>query len=171
MFILGCKDTVPEQPYARQLIGELAATCVCGKSAPLYERLYRDGLIDRTFDPDYFTFPDGACAMFSGESRDPQAVRAALEAEMRRIADGGLEDAVFTRMKKAAYGKYIRRTNDPAEVCRMQAEACFSGASCFDFAEVFHSVTKQDIVRRIRQWSADGMTSLAVIAPQREDNT
>ena len=53
----------------------------------------------------------------------------------------------------------------------MQAEACFSGASCFDFAEVFHSVTKQDIVRRIRQWSADGMTSLAVIAPQREDNT
>ncbi len=170
MFILGCKDTVPEQPYARQLVGELAADCVCGKSSPLYDRLYGEGLIDRTFDPDYFTFPDGACAMFSGESRDPQAVRAALEAEMRRIAGGGLEDAVFTRMKKAAYGKYIRRTSDPAEVCRMQAEACFSGASCFDFAEVFGSVTKEDIVQRIRQWSADGMTSLTVIAPQKEGN-
>ncbi len=169
IFMLGCKDVVAEQPYVQQLVGELAADCVCGKSSPLYDRLYSEGWIDRTFDADYFTFPDGACAIFSGESCDAQAVRTALEAEMHRIAHGGLEDAVFARIKKAIYGKYIRRTNDPAEVCRMQAEACFSGASCFDFAEAIQSITKEDVVRRIGQWSMDGRTSLVVIVPQKED--
>lgn len=165
IFMVGCKDTVPKKPYVHQLEGELAANCICGKSSPLYHRLYQDGLIDRTFDPDYFTFPGGACAIFSGESRDPQAVRDALEAEMRRIARDGLEQSLFARMKKAAYGKYIRKTNDPAEVCRMQAEACFSGAACFDFADVFARMTAEDIVQRVRQFAADGATSMAVIAP------
>ncbi len=165
MFMLGCKDTVPEHPYVRQLEGELAVACVCGKSSPLYNRLYQEGLLDRTFDPDYFTFPGGACALFSGESRDPQAVREALEAEMRRIVCSGLDEALFARMKKAAYGRYIRRANDPAEVCRMQAEACFSGAACFDFADVFEAMTAEDIVKRIRQFAAEDRTSLAVISP------
>ena len=168
LFMLGCKDTPPARPYVRQLTGELAAECVCGRSSPLYHALYNRGLIDRTFDADYFRFPGGACAIFSGESRDPQAVRAALEGELRRIADGGLDDAVFARMKKALYGSYVRRMNDPAEVCRMQAEACFSGASCFDFADVFPSISKEDVVRRIRRWSAEGGTALSVVAPQKE---
>lgn len=165
IFMLGCKDTPPEQPYMRQLVGELAVECICGRSTPLYDRLYQAGLIDRMFDPDYFTFPGGACAIFSGKSRDPQAVQQAVKTEMRHIAAEGLDEAVFRRIRKAAYGKYIRKTNDPAEVCRMQAEACFSGAMCFDFIDAFQTVTADDVVRRIAQFAADDMTSLAVIAP------
>lgn len=166
MFLLGCKDTASKQPYVRQLTGELAAKCICGKSTPLYDALYQKGLIDRSFYTDYFTFRGGACAMFGGESDDPQAVRAALEAELRRIATEGLDEAVFTRVKKAAYGGYIRQIDDASGVCRAQTEACFSGAMCFDFAEVFQSITIEDVMRRIRQWVRDNVTSLAVIAPK-----
>ncbi|MDO4174569.1 MAG: pitrilysin family protein [Eubacteriales bacterium] len=168
LFMLGCKDTVPEQPYRRQLIGELAAACVCGKSTVLYDTLYQKGVLNRTFEPNYFTFSGGACALFSGESDNPQVVREALEDEMRRIASEGLADAVFNRAKKAAYGRYIRQTNDPAEICRMQAEACFSGAQCFDFAEILQQVTTEQVLERIRQWARDGMTTLAVVAPKKE---
>ncbi len=164
MFLMGCKDTVPEQPYVRQLTGELAAKCICGKSAPLYDTLYRKGLIDHSFYTDYFTFRGGACAMFGGESENPKAVRCALEAEMRRIAAEGLDEAVFTRVKKAIYGIYIRRIDDASGVCRAQTEACFSGAMCFDFAEIFQSITMEDVMRRIRRWAQDDVTSLAVIA-------
>ncbi|MCD8357059.1 MAG: insulinase family protein [Clostridia bacterium] len=168
MFMLGCKDTVPEQYYQRQLIGELAADCVCGKSTVLYDTLYQQGLLDRTFDPDYFTFAGGSCAIFSGESEHPQAVQEAIEAEMRRIAAEGLEEAVFSRAKKSAYGRYIRRSSDASEVCRMQAEACFSGAQCFDFADVLRNAKAEDALERIRQWAKDGMVSLAVVAPKKE---
>lgn len=168
MFMLGCKDTVPERYYERQMIGELAAACVCGKSTVVYDTLYQKGLLDRTFDPDYFTFAGGSCALFGGESENPQAVREALEAEMRRIAAEGLDKAVFNRARKAAYGRYIRRSNDPAEVCRMQAEAIFSGAQCFDFAELLQKVTVEPVLERICQWAKEGMTSLTVVAPKKE---
>lgn len=164
MFLLGCKDTVPGQPYVRQLTGELAAKCICGKSTPLYDMLYQKGLIDRSFYTDYFTFRGGACAMFGGESDDPKAVRAALETELRRIAAEGLDEAIFMRIKKASYGIYIRQIDDASGVCRAQTEACFSGATCFDFAEIFQSITMEDVMQRIRQWAQDDMTSLAVIA-------
>lgn len=168
VFMLGCKDTVSEQPYVQQLTGELAVRCICGKSSLLYDKLYQERLIDRTFDLSYSTFRNGAYALFSGESSQPEKVRSALEAEMHRIAVEGLEEHVFSRMKKAVYGEYIRSTNDASEVCRMQAEACFSGAMCFDFADVFQSITMRDVVQRIQHWAADGMTSLAVITPKGE---
>ena len=168
LFMLGCKDSIPEQPYQAQLAGELAADCVCGKSTVLYDRLYQQGLLDRTFDPDYFTFSGGACAIFSGESEHPQAVREAIEAELHRIAEEGLDEAVFRRVEKAAYGKYIRRSNDASEVCRMQAEACFSGAQCFDFAEALREMQPEDVLQHIRHWAQEGMTSLAVVTPKKE---
>lgn len=168
LFMLGCKDSIPEHTYQAQLIGELAADYVCGKSTVLYDNLYQKGLLDRTFDPDYFTFSGGACAIFSGESDDPQAVREAIEQELHRIAAEGLDDAVFRRVKKAAYGKYIRRSNDASEVCRMQAEACFSGAQCFDFAKILKDIQPEEVLQHIRHWAQDGMTSLAVVMPKKE---
>lgn len=169
LFMLGCKDCVPEQLYWAQLTGELAADCVCGKSTVLYDTLYQKGLLDRTFDADYFTFAGGACAIFSGESDKPQEIRQAIEAELQRIAAEGIDEAVFRRVKKATYGKYIRRSNDASEVCHMQAEACFSGAQCFDFAEVLQNIQVEDVLRHIRCWAQEGKTSLAVVKPQKEE--
>lgn len=168
LFMLGCKDTVPQQPYERQLIGELAVSCVCGPSTRLYDKLYRAGYIDQSFDPDYFTFPGGACAIFSGESRAPEAVQRALEAELTRIAADGLDAAVFDRVKRAAYGRFIRRMGEPSEVCRMQAEACFSGRQCFDFKQVLEDVTAEAVCARIRELAAPQTHALAVIRPQEE---
>ena len=160
---------MPDDLYRQQLVGELAAQCVCGKSTVLYDTLYQRGLVDRTFDPDYFTFAGGACALFSGESSDPEAVREALEQEIRRVAHDGIEEAVFRRNKKALYGKYIRRCSDASGVCRMQAEAVFSGAMAFDFADVFQSITQEEIVQRIQVWAKPDRTAMAVIVPQREE--
>ncbi len=168
IFMLGCKDDVPDDMYRQQLVGELAAQCVCGKSTVLYDTLYQRGLVDRTFDPDYFTFAGGACALFSGETSDPDAVREALEREMQRIADEGIDEAVFRRTKKALYGKYIRRSSDASGVCRMQVEAVFSGAMAFDFAEVFQSITQAEIVQRVQAWVKPNRTAMAVIVPQKE---
>ena len=164
-FILGIKDTVPSDSYRRQLMGELAARCVCCESAPLYETLYQNNLIDQSFDPDYFTFPEGACAMFSGESRNPEAVRDALLEEIRSIAAHGVDRALFERARRQLLGLKLRSADDPGSICRMQAEACFTGASCFDFYEILTAVTPEEIEARIREWAEPDRISLMVIAP------
>lgn len=168
MFMVGCKDQAPRDMYRQQLVGELAAQCIGGKSTVLYDTLYKRGLADRTFDPDYFTFAGGACALFSGESSEPDAVREALEQEIQRVAAEGLDEAVFRRSKKALYGKYIRRSSDASGVCRMQAEAVFSGAMAFDFAEVFQNITKQEVAARVQAWAQPNRMAMAVVAPQTE---
>lgn len=166
MFMLGCKDSPAEDNYRRQLVGELAVNCVAGKSTALYDALYQQGLADSSFDSDYFTFPQGACAIFSGETSDPKRVAQMLNDEMKHIVSEGLPQDVFERTKKAAYGRYIRRSNDSGEMCRLQTEACFSNANYFDFAEVLHDITLEETEQRIRQFAKDGMSCLAVIAPQ-----
>lgn len=50
----------------------------------------------------------------------------------------------------------------------MQAEACFSGAQCFDFAEVLREMQPEDVLQHIRHWAQEGMTSLAVVTPKKE---
>ena len=164
-FILGIKDTVSSDSYRRQLMGELAARCVCCESAPLYETLYQNNLIDQSFDPDYFTFPEGACAMFSGESRNPEAVRDALLEEIRSIAAHGVDRALFERARRQLLGLKLRSADDPGSICRMQAEACFTGASCFDFYEILTAVTTEEIEARIRELAEPDRISLMVIAP------
>lgn len=165
LYMLGFKDAPAGNCYDRQLIGELTVRCICGESTPLYERLYQQGLIDRTFDPDYFTFEGGACALFSGETRNPDAVCKQIAAEVHRAAEEGLADDVYDRAWKQLLGLRLRGTDEPATVCRQQAEACFSGANCFDFYERMKTICKEDVQVRIREWAKDNRISQMTILP------
>ena len=165
LYMLGFKDTPTENRYERQLVGELAVRCICGESTPLYERLYQQQLIDRTFDPDYFTFTGGACALFSGETRDPDAVCQQITDEVCRVAKEGLADDGYDRAWKQLLGLRLRGTDEPATVCRQQAEACFTGANCFDFYEQMKTLCKQDAEERIHEWAQNNRVSQMTILP------
>lgn len=165
LLMAGFKDTPAENRYERQLVGELAVRCICGESTPLYERLYQQQLVDRTFDPDYFTFAGGACALFSGETRDPDAMCQQIAEEVRRAAREGVADEVYERAWKQLLGLRLRGTDEPVTICRQQAEACFSGANCFDFYERMKTMRKQDVEQRIREWAKKDHLSQMTILP------
>jgi predicted Zn-dependent peptidase len=164
-YMIGFKDTIPEQSYERQIIGELAVRCVCSESASLYERLYQQQLIDSSFDADYYTFPAGACALYSGESCDPQAVRDAIAAEIQVIARNGVDPELFERARRQLLGLKIRSADDPSSICRMQAEACFAGRTCFDFYEILTKVKAAEVEERIREWAKPNRVSLMIVEP------
>ncbi|MGN1015287.1 MAG: EF-P 5-aminopentanol modification-associated protein YfmH [Butyricicoccus sp.] len=169
LYMLGLKDTPAEDLLYRQLVGELAVRCVCSDSAPVYEELYQRQLIDRTFDPDYFTFPQGACALFNGETSDPDAVCGVLMREIRKNAEQGVDEALFERIRRQMLGLKLRATDDPASVCRMQADAVFAGRSCFDFYEILHTVKPEDVNQRYREWAKDGRSAQMTILPMEQE--
>lgn len=166
MFGLGFKDEPGEDFYFQQRCGEIAVQCLCGASTQVYDALYQQGLIDRSFDPDYTVFRGGACALITGESGDPRAVRQALETELARLARQGVDEALFSRVKKAWYGRLVRWTEDPAQLCRMQVEACFDGGCVFDFADALHRMTVEDVNQRLRVWASPGRSGMAIIEPR-----
>ncbi len=168
-FLLGVKDT-PLEPgesrLRRGMLGELAARILCGDTAPLYTELYEKRLIGRDFDTDYTLFPQGAAVLMGGESRDPAAVRAAVEAEIARLAGEGIDPALFRRMKKALYGMYLRVLDVPEAYARQEAAAVFAGEHYPDFAALFDTVDAADVQAVFARWARTDCSCLSVIRPQ-----
>lgn len=169
IFQLGFKDTPPvkgEDWLRWELTGDLACEALLGISSPLYARLYADGLVNESFGYGCEAYPGAGFLCAGGESRDPDAVRTAILAEAERIGREGIDGALFGRLKKAAYGASIRGLNSFENLCVSQAQAHFCGYEYLTFPQVYDSITKSDVERRVCQVIAQPRTALAVIRPK-----
>lgn len=167
-FMLGFKDTpleTGESRLRRSLLGELAVRILCGDTAPLYAELYEKRLIGRDFDTDYTLIPEGAMALLGGESRDPEAARAAIEREVARLAHEGVEKPLFDRMKKALYGLRLRVLDVPEAYARQEATALFAGEHYADFAALFDTLAPEDVQAVFARWAQRDRSSLSVVLP------
>ena len=149
----------------QRLLGDLACEALIGSSSPLYSRLYAQGLINGGFYCGYSDDPGTAFLIVGGESKDPAAVRDAILAEGERVSREGLEDGLFQRLKKSAYGSYVRGLNSFENLCVGQARACFAGQDPWTFPELYDSMTRADAEAFIRAWLRPEQTALSVIRP------
>ena len=115
--------------------------------------------------------PEAAAAAFGGESRDPEAVRDRLIAAVRAYAASGVPEELFSRMKKACYGLNVRALDQLDELCRMQAELGFTDECCLDFADVYDTITAEDVREMFARWAQPDRTSLSVIRPIQTEET
>ena len=171
LFQLGFKvKAQPDGPerYRQSLLGDLACEAVFGESTPLYAKLYADGLINKSFAYGYEDEPGAAFLMAGGESRDPAAVRKAVEDEVARLNREGVDSALWERLKKAAYGSKVRQLNSFEYICVSMAQAHFSKEDFFSFPEVFASLTKEDVEEFIRANMGPDKSALAVVEPKGE---
>jgi len=167
-FLLGFKDEpvgVGESRLRRAFLGDLAARMLCGDTSPLYAQLYDNRLVKSDFDTDYTIIPDGAQAVLGGESRDPYAVRGAIESEVSRLARDGVDEALFSRMKKAMYGMYLRAIESPESCGRREISALFGNEHCPDFAELSDTITPDDVRLMYVRWARDGCSSMSAVEP------
>ena len=168
-FLLGFKDApleADESRLRRSMLGELAVRILCGDTSPLYAALYAERLIGRDFDTDYMLFPEGAAAILGGESRDPEAARAAIEAETARLAREGVDKTLFDRMKKALYGLWLRVLDVPDAYARQQAAAMFAGEDYADFAALCDTIGPDDVRAVYARWAQRDRSCLSVVRPQ-----
>ena len=171
IFHLGYKGDVPGDGEARlrqELVGNLALEVLLGNSTPLYARLYREGLINQEFAYAYESDPGCAFLCALGESKDPEAVRAAVAEEARRIAREGVDPALWERVKKGAYGNKVRGLNSFENLCVGQAQAFFAGFDFLRFADLFDEVTKEEAEALIQGWVTEERTALSVVRAKEE---
>ena len=171
IFQLGFKaEPAPagEEHLRRQLMGELACEALLGNSSPLYARLYSEGLINKNFGYGFELYPGCALMAAGGESCDPRAVRDAVLAEGARIAQEGVDEGLFRRLKKGVYGAKVRGLNSFENVCIELAQAHFAGVEYLTFPEVFDGISKADVEDCIRRWVTPERCGLAVVRPGEE---
>ncbi len=167
-FMLGIKDeplAEKESRMRRGILGDIATTVLCGKTSPLYARLYEERLINASFDVEYNLFPQAACAVFGGESRDPGAVRDAVLDEAAALALHGVDEALFERVRNARYGMMVRALDEPDDFARMQVEAAFGCEEMLNFPAIFAELTARDVQDMLARWARPDRATLSVVEP------
>ncbi len=149
----------------REITGDLAAEALFGESSELYLRLYEEGLIDTAFGGGFETIDGMAMLTLSGDSEDPEAVRDAVLAQAKRLAQEGLEEQAFQRMKRSALGRRIRDLDSFSSTCFRLCAYHFSGYDYFDFPALYPEITKEDVRAFLETVVTEARCALSVIKP------
>ncbi len=167
-FMLGFKDNCVGGDLLRRDIATTALIqTLVGKSSPLYEKLYSQGLINRSFGGYYEYEQSFAFASISGESKEPKAVAEAVYGEIERVKAEGIDKASWQRAMNVLYGGYIRLMGGDAE--DIGNELMFSyhrGIDLFTYPEVWKSVTIADGEARLRELFRRDRASLSIVYPK-----
>lgn len=168
LFALGFKGTPAAKGAGlrQRLVAELVCDVLFSPSAPLYNRLYEQGLLNSSFGGFYSDGPGCAFIVAEGESRDPERVRDEVLKEAGRLAAEGIGQELWDRLKRAAYGAMVRRLNSMEDTCVELAEAHFDGEDYLSFPQVFQSIERSDGEGLLRSWCVEERAALSIIAPE-----
>jgi len=168
MFYLGFKCEPLQNGDAAvrgETVGDLAAEALFGESSPLYLRLYEEGIIDSSFGGGFDTIDGMAMLTAFGDSEDPQAVKAAILEEAKRLLRDGIPQAEFLRMKRSALGRRIRELDSFDSTCFRLCAYHLSDFDYFRFPSVYHSVTAGEVLEFIERVVTEPRCALSIIHP------
>ena len=171
MFNLGFKCEFPgsgEAAIRQEMVGDLAAEALFGESSELYLRLYEEGLIDSSFGGGFETIDGMAMLICSGDSDNCEAVREAVLAQARKLAQEGVSEEAFLRMKRSAFGRRVRDLDSFDSTCFRLCAYELSDYDYFDFPALYERIDKEEIRDFLQRVVRPERCSLSVIEPLEE---
>lgn len=154
-------------PTRKAMAANVVQEIVAGRASPLYTRLMAQGLINQSFGMELFDGPGYAALLFGGESRDPDAVAAAIREEAARIAREGIDKEAFEATKRALYGAAVMSLDDVDDCASAVMNAHFCGVGPFDEVETAATLTIEDVQEAAALLRPD-RTVLSIIRPLQE---
>lgn len=171
VFSFGYKEACekPEQDIRKQIEIAILLEILAGKTSRLYTELFDQGLINTSFSKEYFIGYGYESILFDGESNNPQAVADAIKAEVARLKQEGIEDEQFEAVRRLLYGSEIMEYNDIDTIANSIISCCFNGCSVFDAMDIYQTVTKQDIEKRLANMMEEQYSALSVVKSAEAD--
>ena len=148
-----------------EMVADLAAEALFGESSELYLKLYEEGLIDSSFGGGFETVDGCAMLMCSGDSENAYAVREAILAQAAKLAEEGIPEKNFLRMKRSALGRRIRSLDSFDATCFRISAYHFSDFDYFRFPEVYRSIEAAEIQSFLNRVVTEERCSLSIINP------
>ena len=164
-----CESWEPgEEAVRREITAELAAEALFGESSALYQELYEAALIDTSFGGGFETIDGMSMFTASGDSNDPRAVAEAIMARAKELAQTGIPEADFLRMKRSALGRRLRSLDSFEATCYRLCAYHFSGFDYFRFPEIYAAITPEDVQAFLDHAITEDRMSLSVLYPKEE---
>ena len=169
-FYFGCKLPCPAdgtEAVRSRLIGSLAMDYLAGEASPFFTSLYAQGLLKRDFGFGLSSAAGTSFVLLGGETRDPESVLAALQAELERIRADGPDKARFERLRRSHCGTLLTGFDSFDYLARELAAGCFRGWLPHDAFETLETLTPDDAVSYLAAAFAPGRTALSLVEPQK----
>lgn len=165
VFSFGYKEECKEltQDLRKMIEVNILLEILAGDTSELYNKLFDNGLINTSFSKEYFTGFGYEAIMFDGESVNPQAVADEIKKAVASLKANGIEDNQFENARRSLYGREIMEYNDIDSIANAVISAHFNGYSVFDAMEIYKSVTKEDIEKRLENMMMEEYSALSVV--------
>ena len=167
LFFIGFKEPVDNDylhTATELMAAEVLLEILVGHSAPLYTRLMEAELINDSFGGGYFEGPGYAAFLFSGESKDPDAVAAALCEEIERLKREGIDPARFTEEQHALYGRLLTGLNDVESCGDWLVDDHFYGRKPFELIDSIATLDVQSVYHFLDKKLLTDCMALSVVS-------
>ncbi|WHY99225.1 EF-P 5-aminopentanol modification-associated protein YfmH [Peribacillus simplex] len=158
--MLGIKAINVQQSGLQLLKRELATNIylemLFGKSSPLHEELYEEGLIDQSFSYDYTQEQGFGFALIGGDSANPDELTESLFGILQKSKVGtGLNEESLQRTIKKKIGSFLRSLNSPEYIANQFTRYAFNDMNLFDVVSVLEKLTIEDIMEVAKDLISD----------------
>ena len=166
LFAVGARfEPLSGEALLRQRIGgNLALKYLYGPSSPMYSRLYAEGILNDSFGYELDFAAGAGMILAEGESQEPERVLAEMAAEAKKAA-GGLDSALFSRIKKSSYGSRLRSLGAFEALCRDLTSGQFNGYHALDAASVLQDISEEEVIYFIKNYLNEEKFALSVVRP------
>lgn len=171
IFCLGFKEVLPEESPSTKdrIVAGLLLEILCGDCSPLYKSLIDKGLIGDEFSSEYFEGRGYSAFIFEGESKEPKMVADEIKKEIKRLTEDGIDKALLTAAKRAAYGDAVKRFDSNEGIVMDMVDCAVSGGELFDTLDILKQITDEDINSRLKTFKEES-SSLSVIKRKDDKN-
>lgn len=144
---------------------EVLLETLASDASPLFQNLLDRGLINESsFGYEYFEGSGYAAVIFSGESKDPQAVAEAIEAEVERFRKEGIPAEAFENSKRAIYGTNVSALNSASNIANAVISFTFKNREIFTYIDALAELRPEDAAEKLKELQSDKKV-LSVIWP------
>ena len=141
-----CKPESGKERLEKVMAASVAADILSDPSTEMYQKLLKEGIINSSFGTEVFTGDGYFTVIFSGESDSPDVIRDTVSDEIDRITKEGIDEELFGRIKKSAYGSLIRELNNVEAVANLMMNSHMDGVGPYDTIEVLSKLKSSDVL-------------------------
>ncbi|MBQ8751869.1 MAG: insulinase family protein [Clostridia bacterium] len=166
LFYLGFKEPVTGTPTPTDLACDrILPDLIAGKTSPLYTVLMERGLINAAFGTEYFGGPGYGVWLFGGESAHPEETAQAIEAEIRRLQQEGIDPDAFEAARRGAYGMLVRYLDNPEECAELLLDNQLNGVPLLSELDALANLTAEELQQQLCRRIRPDNRTLSVIHP------
>ncbi len=168
LFYMGIKDNVRVsgvELLKRRIALGIVLSDTMGRSSPLYNRLYEEGLINDSFRYEASLDQGYGYVAWGGQSPDPKKTAGIISEALKEVTAKGISPEDFNRIKKAHEGMFIRSLNSVENIAREIMDSFFNGTSYFEVGKVYEELDA-DYTNKALHEVFDNAAALSVINPQ-----